>query len=137
MAKRVVKAVIREGNGQGGVDEYVFTPDNHNELYLEAATHDFMFDALFHYKGTAFGPELSLSLYLENGRLFTTYHQPLLEPDRFPTDWEALLEREKNLAQAELDMWLVGSLDLENFTVAVFEHHGIYPSWIDTTLQGS
>lgn len=127
MAKRVVKAVIREGNGQGGFDEYVFTPESHNDLYLEAATHDFMFDALFHYKGEAFGSELTLSLYLENDKLFTTYRQPLLEPDRFSTDWEALLEREKNLAEAELDMWLVGSL--EDFTVAVFEHHGIYPAW--------
>lgn len=137
MAKKVVKAVIREGNGQGGIDEYVFTPDNYNELYLEAAIHDFMFDALFHYKGTAFGPELSLSLYLENDRLFTTYHQPLLEPDRFPTDWEILLEREERLAKCELEMWLSGSITANELTSGIYDFHGVIPSWIDTTLQGS
>ena len=119
---RINKAVIRWGN----VDA-VFTLDVQGEGFLEEAVHEFMFDALFHYEGCDCkdGNELDLLLYKENGRLFTKTHQPYLYPESYRTDWEMLLEREKCLAECELEMWLSGFIDTDQLTLHVFTFHGV------------
>lgn len=119
---RINKAVIRWGN----VDA-VFALDVQGEGFLEEAVHEFMFDALFHYEGCDCkdGNELDLLLYKENGRLFTKTHQPYLYPESYRTDWEMLLEREKCLAECELEMWLSGSIDTDQLTFHVFTFHGV------------
>ena len=119
---RINKAVIRWGN----VDT-VFALDVQGEGFLEEAVHEFMFDALFHYEGCDCkdGNELDLLLYKENGMLFTKTHQPYLYPEAYRTDWEMLLEREKRLAECELEMWLGGSIDANQLTFHVFTFHGV------------
>lgn len=131
---RINKAVIRWGKV-----EDVFTLDVQGEGFLEEAVREFMFDALFHYEGCDCkdGNELDLLLYKENGRLFTKTHQQYLYPKTYRTDWEILLEREERLAKCELEMWLSGSITANELTSGIYDFHGVIPSWIDTTLQGS
>lgn len=131
--KLVTKAVVVWNDSVFDYAPEVFTFETHGEHFLSLATEAFTRYACYHYvnenmMGLEVPEEMSLDLYLyfEDGKLFTKMHQMLIYPNRFKTDWEILLEREKNRAECELTLWLCDALKDKDLSESLYPHHGVY-----------
>lgn len=129
MAKEIKRVDVVWEDSAFEMAPLVYTAQNDGEGFIQRATFEFMAEARYHFAKSYGTNPISLEMIMyedEAGeKEFMRLHQQLLEPHRFRTDWEILLEREENLAKEELRMWLGGYLETDCFEWAPLSEHGV------------